>query len=168
METKLDKGSEIATMLQMEFSQEEIAELNKERLNHPNLRVRKRMEVLYNKSQGKSHQEIGATVGITQTTVRSYLKIYQAGGIEALKAFSFYRRQSELEPHKAAIVKSFEAEPVTTMKEAAHRIEKLTNVKRSSDQVRRYLTSLGLKRLKTGQLPAKADPAAQEDFLKKN
>ena len=155
-------------MLQMEFSQEEIAELNDERLKHPNLRVRKRMEVLYNKSQGKSHQEIGTIVGITQTTVRSYLNLYQDGGIEALKVFNFYRRQSELEPHKAAIVKSFEEEPATTMKEAAHRIEKLTSVKRSSDQVRRYLTSLGLKRLKTGQLPAKADPEAQEDFLKKS
>lgn len=155
-------------MLRMEFSQAEIAQLNDERLNHPNLRVRKRMEVLYNKSQGKSHQEIGAIVGMTQTTIRSYMNLYQAGGIEALKEFTFYRRQSGLEPHKSAIVKSFEEKPVTTMKEAAHRIEKVTQVKRSSDQVRRYLTTLGLKRLKTGQLPAKADPEVQGDFLKKS
>lgn len=155
-------------MLQMEFSVEEIAHLNYERLNHPHPRVRKRMEVLYNKSQGKSHQEIGSIVGISQKTVRSYLTIYQEGGIEALKEFNFYRRQSGLGPHKAAIVEEFEKEPARTMKEAAHRIERLTSVKRSPDQVRRYLSSLGLKRLKTGQLPAKADPEAQADFLKKS
>ena len=155
-------------MLQLEFSAEEIAHLNEERLNHPHPRVRKRMEVLYNKSQGKSHQEIGSIVRITQKTVRSYLTIYQEGGIEALKEFNFYRRQSGLEPHKAAIVDEFEKEPARTMKEAAHRIEKLTTVKRSPDQVRRYLSTLGLKRLKTGQLPAKADPEAQTDFLKKS
>ncbi len=54
------------------------------------------------------------------------------------------------------------------MKEAADRIEKLTQVRRSPDQVRRDLTKLGVKRLKTGQVPAKADPQAQTEFLKKN
>ena len=155
-------------MLRIEFSPEEIAQLNNERLNHPHPRVRKRMEVLYNKSQGKSHKEIGSIASITQSTVRSYMKRYLDGGVEALKELNFYRRQSGLEPHKAAIVEEFKEKPATTMKEAAHRIEKVTSVKRSSDQVRRYLTDIGLKRLKTGQLPAKADPEAQDDFLKKS
>lgn len=131
------------------------------------MRVRQRMEVVYHKSQGKSHKEIGELVSITQTTVRTYLRLYQSGSIEALKGLKFYRPQSTLEPHQAVIVAAFEREPATTMKEAAHRIKALTEVERSPDQVRRYLTRLGLKRLKTGQLPAKADPAVQAEFLKK-
>jgi hypothetical protein len=55
----------------------------------------------------------------------------------------------------------FKAKPAQSMKEAADRVEKLTQVRRSPDQVRRYLTGLGLKRLKTGQVPAQAE------FLKK-
>lgn len=155
-------------MLRLEFREEEIVQLNHERKHHPHVRVRQRMEAVYYKSQGKSHKEIGELVAITQTTVRNYLTMYKEGGIEALKGLGFYRPQSALESHKAVIVAAFESEPASSMKEAAHRIKQLTTVERSPDQVRRYLTRLGLKRLKTGQLPAKADPAAQAEFLKKN
>lgn len=154
-------------MLRLRFSETEIEQLNHERKYHPHARVRQRMEVVYYKSQGKSHQEIGELVAITQTTVRNYLTLYQTGGIEALKCLNFYRPPSALDPHQAVIVAAFEREPATTMKEAAHRIKALTAVERSPDQVRRYLTRLGLKRLKTGQLPAKADPVVQAEFLKK-
>lgn len=154
-------------MLRIEFSEAEIEQLNDERKHHPHARVRQRMEVVYYKSQGKTHQEIGALVAITQSTVRNYLVLYKTGGIEALKRLNFYRPQSTLVPHEAVIVAAFERAPATTMKEAAHRIKGLTAVERSPDQVRRYLTKLGLKRRKTGQLPAKAEPAVQAEFLKK-
>lgn len=155
-------------MLRLAFSEAEIEQLNHERKHHPHARVRQRMEVVYYKSQGKSHKEIGELVAMTQTTVRRYLRLYQTGGIEALKGLHFYRPQSTLESQKAVIMAAFESEPATTMKEAAHRIKALTTIERSPDQVRRYLTRLGLKRRKTGQLPAKAEPAAQAEFLKKS
>jgi transposase len=126
------------------------------------------METLLLKALGYPHQEIGQIVGITQKTLRDYLKLYQAGGIEALKERNFYQPQSALEPYRDLLEAEFKARPAPTMKEAAKRIEKLTGVRRSPDQVRRYLTKLGLKRLKTGQVPAKADPQAQAEFLKKN
>jgi len=154
-------------MLRLEFSEAEIEQLNHGRKHHPHARVRQRMEVVYYKSQGKAHKEIGELVAISQTTVRTYLALYKGGGIEALKSLNFYRPESALEPYQAVIAAAFESEPATTMKEAAHRIKALTTVERSPDQVRRYLTQMGLKRLKTGQLPAKADPVVQATFLKK-
>lgn len=154
-------------MIRIEFSEANIKALQQEKQSHPDPRVRRRMETLHLKALGYPHQEIGQIVGITQKTLRDYLRLYQAGGIEALKVRKFYQPESALEPHRALLEAEFKARPAPSMKEAAARIEQLTNIRRSPDQVRRYLTKLGLKRLKTGQVPAKADPQAQSEFLKK-
>jgi transposase len=155
-------------MIQIEFSETDIKALQQAKQSHPDPRVRRRMETLHLKALGYSHQEIGQIVGISQKTLRDYLKLYQAGGIEALKLRQFYQPQSALAPHRATLEAEFQARPAQSMKEAADRIEQLTQVRRSPDQVRRYLRGMGVKRLKTGQVPAKADPQAQAEFLKKN
>lgn len=155
-------------MIRIDFSDTDIQALLRQKQTHPDPRVRRRMDTLHLKALGYPHQEIGQMVGISQKTLRDYLKLYQAGGIEALQERNFYQPPSALEPHRARLEAEFEARPAQSMKEAADRIEQLTQVRRSPDQVRRYLTKLGLKRLKTGQVPAKADPQAQADFLKKN
>lgn len=115
------------------------------------------MEALHLKALGYQHQQIGQIVGISQKTLRDYLRRYDTGGLEALKKRNPYQPQSGLEPHRTLIVAKFEARPAQTMKEASERIATLTGVQRSPDQVRRYLTGLGLKRRKTGHVPAKAD-----------
>lgn len=154
-------------MIQIDFNPEEIEALQTERRNHAHPRVRQRMETVYLKALGYSHQEIGRVVGISQKTLRSYLRMYQAGGITRLKQLDFYQPSSALEAHRATLETEFKANPVQNINEAADRIEQLTGVRRSPDQVRRYLKQIGLRRLKTGQVPAKADPQVQEDFLKK-
>jgi transposase len=154
-------------MIRIEISAADRKALQQEKQSHPDPRVRRRMEALHLKGLGYSHQEIGQIVGITQKTLRSYLRLYQAGGLEALKRRQFYQPQSALAPHRAMLEAEFKAKPAQSMKEAADRIEKLTKVRRSPDQVRRYLTGIGLKRRKTGQVPAQADPQAQAEFLKK-
>ena len=155
-------------MIRIEFSEADIKALQEEKRSHPDPRVRRRMETLHLKALGYPHEEIGQIVGITQKTLRDYLRLYQTGGLEALKVRQFYQPESGLEPHRELLAAEFKARPAPSMKEAAARIEQLTGVRRSPDQVRRYLTKLGLKRLKTGQVPAKADPPAQAEFLKKN
>ena len=154
-------------MIRIEISEADLKALQREKQSHPDPRVRRRMETLHLKGLGYSHQEIGRIVGISQKTLRSYLRLYQAGGLEALQRRQFYQPQSALAPHRATLAAEFKAKPAQSMKEAADRVEKLTQVRRSPDQVRRYLTGLGLKRLKTGQVPAQADPPAQAEFLKK-
>jgi len=59
----------------------------------------------------------------------------------------------------------FEARPARSINEAAERIEKLTGIRRSPTQMRQFLKDLKLKRLKVGQIPAKADPEEQKAFL---
>jgi transposase len=154
-------------MIRIEFSQAEMEELQRERHQQPHRRVRQRLETVYLKALGYPHQEIGRVVGISQKTVRAYLSLYQTGGIAALKQLNFYQPTSAFEPHRTTLEAEFEAEPAQSINEAADRMAQITGVRRSPDQVRRYLKQLGLKRRKTGQVPAKADPQAQADFQKK-
>lgn len=101
----------------------------------------------------------------SQPTVRSDLEMYQAGGLEKLKELNFYQPTSELEAHRDKIKTEFETCPPKSIVEAVKRIEDLTGIHRSPTQVRGFLKGLGMKRLKVGQVPAKADPQKQKDFL---
>ena len=87
------------------------------------------METVYLKALGYSHQDIGRIVRISQTTLRSYLRMYQAGGIEALKQLNFYRPVSELEAHREKIEAEFKANPPQTINEAVKRIEELRGMR---------------------------------------
>ena len=152
-------------MIIVEFNSEAIEQLHYERRYHPHPRVRQRMEAVYLKALGYQHQEIGRIVGISQKTLRGYLRMYQAGGIEALKVLNFYRPKSELDDHREQLEAEFEARPAKSINEAIQRIEKLTGIRRSPTQVGKFIKDLGLKRLKVGHIPAKADPEKQEAFL---
>jgi len=151
-------------MINITFTQAEVETLKYERYHHPHPRVQRKMEALYLKSQGLRHGQIARLTGISETTLRTHLHEYQAGGIERLKQLNFHRPQSELDQHTASLEEHFRAHPVATAKEAAAVIEKLTGIKRSPTQVRKYLHRIGIKRRKVGMLPAKADVQEQETF----
>ena len=125
------------------------------------------MEVLWLKSQKISHPKICPLAGISPNTLLTYLRDYQEGGIEKLKEINFYRPKSELESQRETLKKYFEKNPPATINKAVYRIEELTGIKRSPTQVRKFLKSLGMKCLKIGSLPSKADRDEQEDYQKK-
>ena len=155
-------------LLKINFSEEEISQLRYEHLHYEHSRVRRRCEVVYLKSLEFSHQDIGRLVGISQPTLRSYLNMYKNGGIEKLKELNFYRPVSKLEAHREKLKTEFTSNPPKSINEAKKRIENLTGILRSPTQVRQFIKRLGLKRLKVGQIPAKADPEKQKIFLKKS
>jgi len=89
----------------------------------------------------------------------------QKGGLEELRKLNFHRPLSELECHAERLEAAFKANSPQTINEAIERIEQLTGIRRSPTQVRQFLKGLGMKRLKVGQIPAKADPHQQQTFL---
>ena len=154
-------------MLRLEFSEADRQALNYERYHHPHPRVQQRMEALWLKSQGVAHHQIARLCGLSGNTVRAYLKQYQAGGVEALKHLPFHRPQGALKAHRDSIEAHLRKHPPQTIKEAVAVLEALTGLRRSPTQVRVFLKQLGLKCLKVGMLPAKADPEVQEAYQKK-
>ncbi len=157
-------------MIYINFTQEEINELNYERYYYPHPLVQKRMEVLYLKSQKLSHQEICRLCRISKTSLSTYLKIYLDGGIESLKQLNYQGQSSQLNQHKKTIEEYFKQNPPRNSAEASAMIEKLTGIKRSPTQTRKFMVRIGMKTRKMGHIPGKAANidkiSAQEQFRK--
>lgn len=90
-------------MIQIMFTEEERKALRHERFHHPHPRVQQRMEAVLLKSYDLPHAQIAQIVDIDEGALRDYLRRYQEGGIEALKALSWPGTQSELIPHQDTV-----------------------------------------------------------------
>ena len=155
-------------MITIEFGQDEIERLRRERFAHPHPRVQRKMEALLLKSEGLPHHRITRLLGVCENTFRHYLREYRDGGIERLKEIRFRHPRSDLDEHRESLEAYFEEHPPATVNEAAAKIEELTGIRRGPTQVRRFLGSLGLRPRKVGMIPAKADVQEQARFKKKN
>jgi transposase len=150
------------------ISLETLKQLDKIRLSHPIATVRKRAAIIYFKAQAYPHREIEKLASASSTTLTAVLKMYQEGGLERiLEHENKPRRYSELENHKEAILAELKDNPPSTLKEASYKIYQITGIKRSRFRVSKFLKKLGFKPLKTGSLPAKANPLVQDNFKKK-
>lgn len=162
----IEFGSMGGIMLRLTFSEEEVEQLRHERFFHPHPRVQLRMEALLLKSQNLPHKDICRLLAISGNTLRKYLKLFEAGGVEALKQFRYHHPKSELEDYADVVEEALIENPPATIAQAAALIEKVTGIKRQPTQVGVFLKRIGFRRLKVGCLPAKADPIAQAEFQK--
>jgi transposase len=90
-------------MLSLEFTEEERRALHHERFHHPHPRVQQKMEALWLKSHNLPHAQIAELVQISEETLRAYLRAYQEGGIEKLKAIPWQGPESELSQHQSTL-----------------------------------------------------------------
>lgn len=152
--------------IQLSFTPEDRAALNDLRYQHPHPIVQRRAETLWLKSWELPHGWIAQLAGVSENTMRDYLALYQAGGIEKLKDLHSYQPESALQAHAVTLEAHFRQHPPATIKEAQAEIEKLTGVRRSQTQVRQFLKKLGMRCRKVGMVPAKADPDEQAAYVK--
>ncbi len=151
-------------MIRIEFSAEDVIKIKRLRHEHAHPRVRRRMEVLWLKSQGLAHQDICRLSGVSANTLREYLRKFQSGGVRGLMERNFRIPQSELEVHRFRLKSYFRDHPPATISEAAAKIKELTGIERSPSAVGNFLHSLGLAPRRVGTIPSKADPEQQERF----
>jgi hypothetical protein len=78
-------------ILKLEFSPEDLEALSHWRFHHPHPHVQLKMEVVYLRSQKLENNQIQHLCGISKATFYSYLREYQGGGVEQLKALNFSR-----------------------------------------------------------------------------
>jgi len=71
-------------MIYIFFSKSEKEKINYLRYNHPQKIVRRKMEVLWLKSQNLPHKEIAKLARVSENTLRSYLKEYLANGLDKM------------------------------------------------------------------------------------
>jgi len=151
-------------MIQIAFTDAEIAALEYERYHHPSPHVQKRMEVVYLKSQGVPHQDIARLCRLSRQTVVTVLHLYQDRGIERLKQFHFAGQPSALNQHQSTLEAHFRTHPPRTVAEAQATIEHLTGIRRSPTQIRAFLKRIGMQVRKVAAMPGRAhDPSKQQE-----
>lgn len=143
-------------MIHLEFTPETIDALEFERYHHPHPKVQRKMEALYLKGQGLTHQDICHICRICETTLTSYLKQYQEGGLERLKTLGYAGKPTELLNHATTLEDYFQTHPSHNSAQAQAAIEQLTGIKRAPTQIRAFLKRLGLRYRKVGCVPGKA------------
>jgi transposase len=157
----------VANMIHVIIPPEDLEKINSERFRHHDPIVARHLHVLYCKSLELPHQEICDFVDISRRALVEVLKQYAQGGLAAVMQTKWRGKRFILDDHREIIEQHFRKHPPELVKVAAIEIEKLTGIKRGQTQIRTFLHKIGMKPRKVAGIPAKADPAKQEEFKKK-
>jgi transposase len=129
----------MAKHVPLTFTEEDLEALSKDRYEHPDPRVQRRMEVLWLVSQGVARVKAAQLAGVTRATAERYVVIYRTKGVDGLRHFGWRKPVSELEKYRGSLEESFKKNPPHTVAEAAARIKEETGLERKPTQVRAFL-----------------------------
>ncbi|HCF28544.1 MAG TPA: IS630 family transposase [Cyanobacteria bacterium UBA11049] len=153
-------------MLTLQINEADLAVLTYEKYLYPCLLVQKRLEVIHLRALTElTNQQIAKLAGVHPDTVTDYVRCYNAKGLDGLKAVGYRGTNSSLDEHKSSLQASFLEQPPISSNQAVARIKALTGIVRSPTQVRQWMKKIGMKYQKTGQVPAKADPVKQQEWV---
>ena len=124
------------------FSAEERQAFQFERYHHPDPRVHRKMEVLWLKSQGFTHEVIAQTAGVSRRSVQRYLDEFPQGGLEELRTLTWQQPQSALAAQRTTLAQYCADHPPRSAHEAQAVIAELTGIRRGLTQVRHFLKAL--------------------------
>lgn len=148
------------------ISEADIERLRYERYAYPHPMIQKRIFALYLKAVSDySDQQIGFITGLHPNTVSRWIAVYQLEGYQGLLSNHYGTNKSELHQHSRSILDCFSRQPPRSAAEAAERIREMTGAQRSVQQVRMFMKGHGLKFLKCGHIPAKADNELQHQWV---
>lgn len=150
----------------LNLSEAEIQELRYERFHYPCPLVQKRMQSVYLRVvKGYSSAEISEILDRHPNSITNDIKRCISEGIAGLKSVNYGTNKSELESFAKSIRDDFEVNPPHSIKEAQFRIEQLTGIRRSERRIAAFMKRIGMRRRKTGHVPAKADKQQQKQWL---
>jgi transposase len=129
----------MAKHVPLKFADDDLATLSKDRYEHPDPRVQRRMEVLWLISQGMARVKAAKLAGVTRATAERYVVLYRTKGVAGLRQFDWHKPVSELERHRESLEESFKKNPPHTVAEASARIKEETGLERKPTQVRAFL-----------------------------
>lgn len=150
-------------MRAINFTDDDRRAIAHDRYYHPDPRVQRKMEVLWLKSHGLTHDAIATYAGVSRRTVQRHLDQYLEGGLPRLRQSYGPHPRSVLAEHQASLEQYFQEHPVRCAKQAQAVIEQRTGVRRGLSQVRHFLKDrLGLRWRKTGAIPVPPKKTVEE------
>src|SRR3982750_213044 len=145
------------------FTADDQRALAHDRYYYPDPRVQRKMEVLWLKSHGLTHDQIATYANVSRRTVQRYLDEYLQGGLPRLRQCRWHHPQSALAEHQTSLEQYFREHPVRSAKQAQAVIEQHTGIRRGLSQVRHFLKdNLGLRWRKAGAIPVPPKETVEE------
>ena len=135
------------------LSEEEQRVVGEERREHPHEPTRRKMEALWLLHHGLTREQAAKIVGVSVATVKRYANAFRDGGLDGLRRWGKKGRTGSLEAHRELLAESFRERPVSSVAEAADRIEQLTGIRRGLSQTRSFLQKLGLRWQRMAAIP---------------
>jgi transposase len=127
--------------------------ITKRRHDHPQEKVRLRLNILWFTTQCDTASQIAVFVGASNRQVFKIIEMYKTLGLPQVMEIHHNKPISKLDGFSDLIKGEFEAQPPSSIREARVRIKQLTGIKRSVTQIRVFLKGLGMKLLKPGLIP---------------
>ena len=121
------------------FNPDVLAEIRHDRYHHPHPRVQRKMEVLWLKSRGFTHQEIATLADVSPRSVQRYLDAFAAGGLPRIRCLGWQGKHSVLDDHQRFLEEYFLQHPPRSAREAQDAIFQQTGIRRGLSQVRAFL-----------------------------
>ena len=136
------------------FTEDDRRALAHLRSHHPDPRAQRKVEVLWLKSHGLTHDRIAAYAGVSRRTVQRHLDEDLEGGLRRLCRGPDHQPRGALVEHEVSLEEHFEAHPARSARQARAVIEQRTGIRRGLTQVRHFLKDrLGLRWRRTGAIP---------------
>ena len=136
------------------------------RFRHPCPAVQRRAETILLAAGRIPYGTIAAVLAIHPNSVTDFVVMFNEGGVERLGRWREGDAGRELDDFDRQTREHWDQNPPVSVKEAAAHLEQITGVRRGLTAVRGYLKRLGFKYRKTGGVPGKAVPEAQERFVR--
>jgi transposase len=124
------------------FTPEALAAIGHDRYHHPHPRVQQKMEVLWLKSQGCTHEDIARLAAVSRRSVQRYLDAFAAGGLERLRCLPWKGKPNELAAYQTSLEEYFVGHPPRSTREAQAAIEQQTGIRRGLTRARAFLKKL--------------------------
>jgi len=144
------------------FTEDDLRAIAHERYVHPDPHVQRKMEVLWLKHHGQTHEGIALLAGVSRSSVQRYLNEFLRGGLEEVRRCRHAGQTSALEGHRASLDDHFRRHPPRSVREAQEVIRQRTGLVRGQTQVRRFLRRLGLQPRKVAAVPVPPKKAPEE------
>src|SRR5258708_36562675 len=98
-------------MQRISFSVDDIPAIAFERYHHPEPFVQRKLEVLWLKHQGLTHDHIARLAGVSRSSVQRYLAEFLRGGLEAICRYPWQGQCGALVSHRPALAELFRQHP---------------------------------------------------------
>ncbi|MGL5098275.1 MAG: helix-turn-helix domain-containing protein [Planctomycetia bacterium] len=131
-------------MRTFDFSDDEVAAIYEDRLTHPSVAVRRKLDVLALKSKGLSHVEIARLTNNSRRTVQRHLDEFLADGLAGVVAVRPAPIKGELHRYEDILRDYFLEHPPATVKQARSDVARLTGLERGPTRIRAFLKKLSI------------------------